>query len=91
MKKTILGLACLSLFGGAFGCASSAEHERREAMRHEYRAQRAAAYGDYDRAAAEQRQANIDRQRAAAKAVDEADDSVRSNLPPPATPLPRAY
>ena len=87
MRK-ILGLTCMGLlFSAAAGCASQAAVERRDAQRHEYRAQRAASYGDYERAAAEQRAANIERDRAARHQYEEnLEDGPR--IPPPATPLP---
>ena len=87
MRK-ILGLACMGLlFSAAAGCATQSEVERRDAQRHEYRAQRAASYGDYERAAAEQRAANIERERAARHQYQENyEDAPR--LPPPASPLP---
>ena len=89
--RTIVGLACVALFGAA-GCASTSEMEQREAMKHDYRAQRAASVGDYERAAAEQRAGRIERARAARHAYEEGEEYAPAPPPPPPlNPPPPAY
>jgi hypothetical protein len=82
------------LFAGAFalivgGCASSAETERL-AQTHDSRARQAAAYEDYDRAAAEKREANRLHAKAARERVEETSGAPPAppppGPPPPATP-----
>jgi hypothetical protein len=82
------GAACSAL--GVAGCAgTTAEEERREAQVHQYRAQRAAAIGDYERAAAEQRAAR----RASREAYDKQREEEERVVPPPSLPpaLPPGY
>jgi hypothetical protein len=62
MRRVLLLAGAVALLGA--GCASS-EHEMREAQEHQYRADRAAAEGDYYKAAREQEKA--DRHRAEAR------------------------
>jgi hypothetical protein len=61
MRRMLLIAGAASLFG--IGCASSS-HEMREAQEHQYKADRAAAEGDYHRAAREQDKAAAERREA---------------------------
>ena len=82
MRRFLLCLSALGLVAVATGCAENAEIHRREAARHEYRAQRAAAYGDYERAAREERRANHER----GEAYEEGDYRQPGYVPTPPPP-----
>jgi hypothetical protein len=63
MQKCMLAVGAASLLGlGAFGCSHSVEQAR--ADYHYDKAQRAADHGRYEKAAREQRAANIEEHRA---------------------------
>jgi hypothetical protein len=80
MSRSLMFAGALALFVG--GCATSAETERR-AQRHDTRAHQAAAYEDYDRAAAEKHEADRLHSRAAEQRADEAATGEVPAPPPP--------
>ena len=82
MSRSFMFASALALLVG--GCASSADTERR-AEAHNQRARQAAAYEDYDQAAAEKRKADRLHDKAAAERAAEGVDDVP---PPPPAELP---
>jgi sRNA-binding protein len=74
----------LAMFAG--GCATSAETERRAEV-HDQRARNAAAYENYDQAAAEKHEANRLHEKAA---TERANESYDGDVPPAPVPPPPA-
>ena len=63
MRKWMLAMSAASMLGlGAFGCSHSVDEAR--ADYHHDKAERAAEHGRYDKAAREQRAADIDERKA---------------------------
>jgi len=83
MSRSLMFAGALALLVG--GCASSSETERR-AESHDTRARQAAAYENYDQAAAEKHEADRLHAKAAQQRADEAasGDVVAPPPPPPA-------
>lgn len=82
MSRSLMFAGALALLFG--GCASSAETERRAEI-HDARARNAAAYENYDQAAAEKHEANRLHAKAARERANEgADGDVVAPPPPPA-------
>ena len=81
MSKRVLFAGALGLL--VAGCASSAETERRAEV-HDQRARQAAAYENYDQAAAEKREAQRLHDKAANQQLEE--HYVEPIAPPPAPP-----
>jgi len=83
MSRILMFAGALAMFAG--GCATSAETERRADV-HDQRARTAAAYENYDQAAAEKHEADRLHEKAAA---ERANESYRGDVPPaPVSPPP---
>ncbi|HXU68956.1 MAG TPA: hypothetical protein VN947_06480 [Polyangia bacterium] len=89
MPRILMFAGALALLVG--GCATSAETERR-AETHDQRARNAAAYENYDQAAAEKHEADRLHAKAAEERANEAasGEAVPEPLPPPPAEVPPA-
>ena len=87
MSRILMFAGALALIAG--GCATSAETEQR-AETHDARARNAAAYENYDQAAAEKREADRLHAKAAQERANETGEGVVTEpvVPPPAEPVP---
>jgi hypothetical protein len=86
MSRIFMFAGALALFAG--GCATSADTEQR-AEAHDQRARTAAAYENYDQAAAEKRKADYLHEKAAQERVNETTGAgVVPEAPPPTPPAP---
>ena len=82
MSRILMFAGAMALMVG--GCATSAETERRAEV-HDQRARNAAAYENYDQAAAEKHEANRLHEKAAAERANEGSDG--DVVPVPAEPV----
>ncbi len=85
MIRSLLFAGAVAL--AAAGCASSNKTER-SAESHEQRARQAAAYGEYDRAAAEKHEADRLHEKAARERIEEDEAPAIPPAPPPAPMAP---